>query len=85
MLDDVDPSPGVRLLGVGGSNLGSPSTQLSLFDDQPRWSTAATAVDAIRERFGASAIGPGSAVDRDGVRVATRGAQQWGPDADRGG
>ncbi len=85
VLDDVDPSLGVRLLGVGASNLGPPSTQLTLFDDEPRWGAAATAVDAIRERFGASAIGPGSAVGREGVRVATRGAQQWGPSADADG
>jgi DNA polymerase IV len=79
VLDGVDPTPGVRLLGVGGSNLAQPSRQLSLLDDEPAWSGAATAVDAIRERFGAAAIGPGSALDRDGLRVATPGAQQWGP------
>ncbi|MEM9746512.1 MAG: DNA polymerase IV [Actinomycetota bacterium] len=32
LLEAIDPSPGVRLLGVSGSNLGQPTTQLS-FDD----------------------------------------------------
>ena len=32
------------------------------------------------QRFGATAIGPASAVSASGLRVAQRGAQQWGPD-----
>ncbi len=45
------------------------------------WQVAERTVDAIRERFGADVIGPGSAVDPGGLRVVRRGAQQWGPDA----
>lgn len=41
---------------------------------------AETTVDAIRERFGKSAIGPASAVGDRGLRVVRKGAQQWGPD-----
>ena len=83
VLDAIDPSPGVRLLGVSGSNLGSPSTQLT-FDDlddaAPDLGAATEALDAIRDRFGDSAIGPASAVRAGRLRTVRRGAQQWGPD-----
>ena len=81
--ETVDPSPGVRLLGVSGSNLAAPSRQLTLddaVDEAPDWSAATSALDRIRERFGNSAIGPASALDDRGVNVVERGAQQWGPD-----
>lgn len=91
LLDQVDPTPGVRLLGVSGSSLGPPSVQLSLLDqlevdcsgasvDPERERSTAAAVDAIRERFGAGAIGPASAVRDARLRIVRRGAQQWGPD-----
>jgi len=80
MLDDVDPSPGVRLIGVAGSNLSEPTAQLSLFDDARDRGTA-LAVDAIRERFGMSSIGPASTVEGGRVRTAGTGSQQWGPGA----
>ncbi len=76
--DDVDPSPGVRLLGVSASNLGPPSEQLSLLDDA-EGADATGAIDAIRDRFGQSAIAPASTLDGGRVRVVRRGAQQWGP------
>jgi len=86
----VDPTPGVRLLGISATNFGAASEQLSLeslFDDQvddgpddAQWEAAETTVDAIRERFGKSAIGPASAVGDRGLRVVRKGAQQWGPD-----
>ena len=83
VLDGVDPSPGVRLLGVSGSNLGAPVAQLS-FDDVAE--TAADrhattdALDAIRHRFGNSAIGPASSISGGRLRRVERGSQQWGPD-----
>jgi DNA polymerase-4 len=87
LLRAIDPSPGVRLLGVSASNFSSANRQLSLddlLDDRPddegQWLMAEETVDAIRRRFGASAIGPASAVSDRGLRVAQRGAQQWGPD-----
>ena len=87
LLRAIDPSPGVRLLGVSASNFSSVTRQLSLddlLDDRPddegQWMLAEETVDAIRKRFGASAIGPASAVSDRGLRVAQRGAQQWGPD-----
>ncbi len=88
VLDAIDPSPGVRLLGISGSNLGSPSTQLT-FDDldgsvaDP--GAATEALDAIRDRFGDSAIGPASAVSAGKLRTVRRGAQQWGPDQEPSG
>jgi DNA polymerase-4 len=84
LLRALDVSPGVRLLGVSGSNFGERSQQLGLFDEPAAAvapSQSAAAIDAIRQRFGADAIGPASSV-RDGrVRTAKRGGQQWGPDA----
>ena len=38
------------------------------------------ALDEIRDRFGADAIGPASAVRGGAVRNVKRGGQQWGPD-----
>ena len=91
LLDAVDPSPGVRLLGVSASNFGTPAEQLSLDEllaplDRPapattdEWRAAEETVDAIRTRFGTSAIGPASAVSNGALRLVRKGAQQWGPD-----
>jgi DNA polymerase IV len=87
LLQTIDASPGVRLLGVSASNFSSGSQQLSLddlfdegIDDEHQWLLAEETVDAIRKRFGAGAIGPASAVSDHGLRVVRRGAQQWGPD-----
>ncbi len=91
LLEHIDPSPGVRLVGVSTTNFGEPIEQLSLLDDlsgdsivkplaKQRRRLAAGALDEIRERFGTGAIGPASAVEAGGLRVVRRGAQQWGPD-----
>ncbi len=85
LLANVDPTPGVRLLGVHASNFGPPMEQMRLDDAVPAdWSGASGAIDAIRERFGATAIGPASTVSKQGLRLVRRGAQQWGPDHDGG-
>jgi len=84
LLEAIDPSPGVRLLGVGGSNLGPSTRQLSLddlLDDRPDWASTTEALDRIRDRFGSSAIGPASALESGRLRVVRRGEQQWGPDS----
>jgi len=83
LLDEVDPSPGIRLLGVSGSNLAPATAQLSILEDAPR-PGASGAVDAIRERFGMSSIAPASTVEEGRVRVTRKGAQQWGPTHDAG-
>ncbi len=85
LLETIDPTPGVRLLGVGGSNLGPSTRQLSLDDlleERPDWVAATEALDRIRDRFGSSAIGPASALESGRLRVVRSGEQQWGPDAD---
>jgi DNA polymerase-4 len=90
LLAAVDPTPGVRLLGVHASNFGAPVEQLRLDElfvtsSAPApadWVEASLAIDAIRTRFGDLAIGPASAVTNRGLRLVRRGAQQWGPDHD---
>jgi DNA polymerase-4 len=76
LLEAVDPTAGVRLLGVGVSGL-TPARQLS-FDDEG-WSAATGAVDEIRHRFGDDAVGPASLLSERGIAVKRRGEQQWGP------
>lgn len=88
LLDMIDPTPGVRLVGLSGSNFGQPSEQLSLFDpeDEPgpeAWSSASAALDDIRSRFGTGAIGPASTMRGGALRPVRRGEQQWGPDQER--
>jgi len=89
LLGTIDPSPGVRLLGVSVSGLATgDARQLSLEDllvdpegtDHSTWAEAELAIDAIRDRFGDSVIGPAALVGPDGVRPKRRGDQQWGPD-----
>ena len=94
LLRSIELPLGVRLLGISGSNFGEPAEQLSLdhlvggLDDTgptlqpPDWTSASDAIDAIRERFGNTSIGPASAVSERGLRLTRRGAQQWGPDHD---
>jgi DNA polymerase-4 len=47
------------------------------------WTSATGAIDAIRDRFGTTSIGPASAMSATGLRLARKGAQQWGPDHDK--
>jgi DNA polymerase-4 len=80
LLDAVDVSPGVRLLGVSVSSLSEGGGQLSLEDGgHGSWSAATGAVDAIRSRYGDAAIVPAALTGPSGVRVKRRGDQQWGP------
>jgi DNA polymerase-4 len=88
LLDAVDPSPGVRLLGLTVTGLGA-ARQLPLElggegpSDAARGSVA-RAVDEIRGRFGPDAIGPAALVDGAGLRIARRGLQARGPGAGPG-
>ncbi len=81
LLRKIDPTPGVRLLGVHVSQLADGSArQLSLDDvEAPSWDDATGAIDAIRARYGHDAIVPASLTGPDGIRVKKRGDQQWGP------
>ena len=79
LLAEIDPSPGVRLLGISVSGLtAGAARQLTLDDaDTPSWSGATRAVDEIRDRFGDAAIGPAVLAGR---RPKRRGDTQWGPE-----
>ena len=81
LLELVDPSSGVRLLGVSVANLADDGArQLSLDDvQQPGWDDASRAVDEIRRRFGDESIVPASLREPGGIRVKRKGDQQWGP------
>ncbi|MET0902449.1 MAG: DNA polymerase IV, partial [Acidimicrobiales bacterium] len=81
LLHKVDPTAGVRLLGVHVSQLtDSSARQLSLEDvEAPSWDDATGAIDAIRARYGHDAIVPASLAGPEGIRVKKRGDQQWGP------
>lgn len=82
LLEQVDPAPGVRLLGVSVSGLTDRgSRQLTLDEalDGPGWEQASRTMDEIRDRFGAGSIGPATVSVPGGVRPKERGAQQWGP------
>jgi DNA polymerase IV len=81
LLDGVDVSEGVRLLGVSVSNLtADDGDQLSLDDLQGAgWDDVSSAVDEVRERFGDDAVGPATALGEKGLRLKRSGDQQWGP------
>jgi DNA polymerase-4 len=82
LLAAIDPSPGVRLIGVSVSGLSEGgSRQLTLDDiDSRSWDDANLAVDAIRARFGSRSIGPATLADPDGLNLRTAGERQWGPE-----
>lgn len=81
LLDQVDPTPGVRLFGVSVSNLvKGAARQLSLEDvADPPWADATKAIDEVRSRFGDAAVGSAALVGEQGLEVKRQGAQQWGP------
>ena len=68
LLDSLDVSPGVRLLGVGVSSLGRQRSEQLSFESLTGAASSGgrgagrpsvdPAVDAVRRRFGAGAIGP---------------------------
>jgi DNA polymerase IV len=96
LFEQIDTTPGVRLLGVTGSHFEQQSEQLNLLDLTPRqrqtdssvaastethWRKATGALDEIRSRFGAEAIGPASTMDGGKLRPVRTGGQAWGPDS----
>jgi DNA polymerase-4 len=80
LLGTVDPSPGVRLLGVSLSQLALGTARQLTLDEAtvPGWSGATRAVDEIRDRFGDGAIVPAALAGKGPKR---RGDTQWGPDS----
>lgn len=57
--------------------------------DRPRrqasWIEATSAVDAIRQRYGPGAVGPGALIEGSRMRVKVQGDTQWGPTASKKG
>jgi len=49
--------------------------------DRGGWAAAADAIDAIRDRFGETAVGPAALIGESGLSLKRRGDQQWGPSA----
>jgi DNA polymerase-4 len=78
LLAGVDPSPGVRLLGISVSQLAEGAARQLTFEEAeaPGWTDATQAIDEIRERFGDAAIVPASLA---GTKPKRRGDTQWGP------
>jgi DNA polymerase IV len=78
LLAGIDPSQGVRLLGVSVAQLAAGTGHQLSFDEVTTtgWGGATRAVDEIRERFGDAAIVPAALA---GGRVKRRGDTQWGP------
>ena len=87
LLLQIDTAPGVRLLGVGASGLVDAAARQLSFEDGPQVHDATERVaDQIRDRFGASAIGPAAAIRSGrGLRSPSDADQRWGPDADDAG
>ena len=83
LLAALDVSIGVRLLGVGVANLGADQGQQLTLDltegTAERDDDQSELVDAVREKFGDSAIGPASAAVGGRLRIKRRSDQQWGP------
>ena len=84
LVDSVDTTMGIRLLGVSLGNLQDGSVRQLRFSEiavpegrSPGWEAAEGAVDEIRERFGNDAIGP-AVTDELGPKEV--GDSQWGPD-----
>ena len=84
LLETVEVSSGVRLLGVGISNLSKSNLGLQLsFEDIGRdgsdWRDAERAIDEIQEKYGSQSIGAASILTERGLRPKEKGDQQWGP------
>ncbi|HWH34298.1 MAG TPA: DNA polymerase IV [Acidimicrobiales bacterium] len=85
LLAGIDPTPGVRLLGVSVAGLEArvarqPTLDEAMVDDDGDAAVAGAVAD-IRRRFGSVAVGPASLLAPGGLSVRRRGDQQWGPDA----
>jgi DNA polymerase-4 len=93
LLAGIDPGEGIRLLGVSASGLvegGGDQLSFDLGDGrddgtqsatsrEQSWQDATAAIDAIRGKFGRSAVGSASMVTDEGVQVPARRDAPWGP------
>jgi DNA polymerase IV len=94
LLAGIDPGEGVRLLGVSVSGLvpgGADQLSFDLGDGRSEgeqgatsmeqsWQDVTAAVDAIRTRFGRTAVGSAGRVTDEGVQVPARRESPWGPE-----
>jgi DNA polymerase-4 len=82
LLDTLDVTSGVRLLGVAAAGLAAEGPRQLILGplEEPGWDQASSAVDGIRARFGDDSIGPARALGPGGLRPVRRGQQAWGPD-----
>jgi DNA polymerase IV len=95
LLAGIDPGEGIRLLGVSASGLSTGAADQLSFDlgdgldeanesaiaREQSWQDVTSAVDAIRGRFGRSAVGSAAMVTDEGVEVPARRDAPWGPDS----
>jgi DNA polymerase-4 len=95
LLSGVDPGEGIRLLGVSASGLvegggdqlsfdlgdGRHEGEQSATSREQSWQDATAAIDAIRGKFGQSAVGSAAMVTNEGVQVPARRDAPWGPSA----
>ena len=82
LLAQVDPSAGVRLLGLSASGLAPAGARQLTLDEAangPGWEDASRTIDEIRARFGAGSIGPAVLVGPEGIDPKGQQRQQWGP------
>jgi DNA polymerase-4 len=71
LIGDIDPSQGVRLVGIHAARLGVKVDEGRLFEDfedpveavEAQWSVANSAIDTILDRYGKGAIGPASTLN----------------------
>ena len=82
LMESLDTTSGIRLLGVSLSGLRDGSVRQLRFEDlgDPGWLEAEQAVDRIRDRFGIGSIGPATTVGSEGLRPRERADGQWGPE-----
>jgi DNA polymerase-4 len=81
-LEPAGAVPAVQLgLGLDSPGAGEAPDAAAVEERDPvaaeRWAAATSAVDAVRQRFGARAVGPAALVDDRGLRIGRDGDNRW--------